>query len=82
MSRLFANLILILAIVTLPWWFAAALIILWCVLFDFFEAAVYGLVLDILYAVPDGFFYSHIFLILATILYLISVVIRPNLRSV
>ncbi len=82
MSRLFANLIVLLAIVTLPWWFTTILLVLWCIIFDYVEIVFYGLVLDILYAVPGGVIMPHIFFISSVILYLLSVIIRPNLRSV
>ncbi len=82
MKRLSANLIIAIALVTLPWWAAALLAVIFAVLFDFLEIVFYGVVLDILYAVPYNFFWGHIFLISAIVLYALSALIRPNLRSV
>lgn len=82
MKRFFANLIVIMAIAFLPWWCPVILLVLLAFLFDFWEIALYGLVLDILYSIPGGFFLSHLFLLSGLILYALIAFIRPNLRNV
>lgn len=82
MQRTTANLITLIALVVLPWWCVVMLLLLFTYLFDFFEIMFFGLLLDILYAVPGGFISSHIFLLSALVVYTASSVIRPNLRTV
>lgn len=80
--RILADIISIFAIVFLPWWGAAFVIIACFVSFDFFEAIVFGLILDKLYGIPDSLFSAHGFFITALLLYLILLYARPYLKEV
>jgi hypothetical protein len=82
MKRLYANLITIIALITLPWWCVVLLLLVFSVVFDFFEVIVYGLLLDALYAVPGTLLSGHLFLISGAFVYTLSAIIRPNLRNV
>ena len=82
MTRVLANLVVVVSLALLPWWGACVVLLVFLVVFDFVELLIYGLVLDILYGAPGGIWREHGFLFIAVIIYAISVFIRPSLKTV
>ena len=82
MIRALANILIIISIIALPWWAVLAFLITFSFFFDFFEIIIYGVVLDSLYAVHYSLLFSHMFFLIAVVVYASFTLIRPNLRSV
>ncbi|HEY9481272.1 MAG TPA: hypothetical protein VIR98_03535 [Candidatus Paceibacterota bacterium] len=81
MNRTITDIVLILSILFLPWWVSAALLLVACFYFHhFFEAFVFGIMADALYAAPHAFHnFPHLGVIFAAVSFLLSALIRERL---
>ena len=78
--RLVFNLMLALAILYMPWWAGAIILIAGCLVIErFYEAVIYGIVADALYSTAYGFHgFSYVGSAFAAAVLLVSSIIRKR----
>ncbi len=79
--RLLFNIILVVSILFMPWWVTAAVILASCALVPrFYEAMVYGIVIDALYATPAGFHgFAYVWTAFSVAVFLVAGFLRSRL---
>lgn len=79
--KLFFNIALIVSLIYLPWWLGALVLCVACfAVSNFYEAIIYGIVADALYATSFGFHgFSFVCSLFAFTVFAISVLLKDKL---
>lgn len=82
-TRIILDILIIFSIALLPWWFTTILIVVGIFLFElFYEALLFGLIIDSLSGIPRELFFgkSFIYLLIIIILFVIINWLKNRLR--